>query len=79
MTQPSLELQQTEKGGRKREGGLQRTAYTFTDLPETIKIHQKKKNRRGEGNLGMKQVTSDGLWKSPDDVFETDWAGRMLY
>lgn len=60
MTQPSLELQQTEKGGRKREGGLQRTAYTFTDLPETIKIHQKKKNQTRRGEFGNE--ASDIRW-----------------
>lgn len=63
MTQPSLERQQSEKGGGREEGGrgreggvLLQTVHTFRDvLTRKPQTNQEIKNSE-KGNLGMNQV-----------------------
>lgn len=68
MTQASLERQQSEKEGGREEGGLQQTTYTFTEthFPETTCTPRNQTFFKG--NLGINQVTLEGLWKTTNDV-----------
>lgn len=62
MTQPSLEQQQSEKGG-----GREKRDCNKLHAPLQKHTYQKpqKNSNVVEGNLGINQMTLDGFWKRP--------------